>query len=294
MKRSHILARELRGTLLVLLVATMIVWLFARLNDDRVDALEQIALSQTTTSVRETTTTSTTIVDDDNDRLCSLAATFRDDLRDIKVELVNLAGDPIGTDSLPIDVGLHPDGDIAESVREARTVAGEEAFANGAAFTTTTEATEAAETTTTVAETPIASPPPTIINTARIDPLESGLLGEPQKVALNFYTAASALRLGTITADFASTADYFDDFVEIGEPALWDLEELAESDFNDQWTALATRPVFGIPATLGYIEEECSIRIGSGFVYREAAVALEEFTPVEVITAIDPSADPNR
>ncbi len=294
MKRSHILARELRGTLLVLLVATMIVWLFARLNDDRADALEQKALSQTTTSVRQTTTTTTTIVVDDNERLCSLAEKFRGDLRDIKVELVNLAGDPIGAPSdLPIDVGLHPDGDIAPSVREARTVAGEEAFANGAAFTTTTEPNEDSPPTT-EAFVPTASPPPQIINTARIDPLESGLLGVPQNVALNFYTAASALRLGTITADFASSADYFADFVEIGEPALWDLEELAESDFSDQWTALATRPVFGIDATLAYIEEECSIRIGSGFVYREEAPELEEFTPTEQFTPIDPSVDPNR
>ena len=295
MKRSHIFARELRGTLLVLLVAVTIVWLFARLNDERVDALEQRAESETTTSIRQTTTTTTTIVVDDNDRLCSLAVQFRGDLREIKVQLVDLAGDPIGApDGLPIDIGLHPDGDIAEQDREARTVAGEEAFANGAAFTTTTEVTQDATTTTSAPATPTATPPPELIDTERIDPLESGLLGQPQTVALNFYTAASALRLGTITADFASTADYFDDFIELGEPALWDLEELSQSDFSDQWTALATRPVFGVGATLDYIEEECSVRIGSGFVYRELAPEIEEFNPVEVITAIDPDVDPNR
>lgn len=294
MKRSHILARELRGTLLVLLVAAMIVWLFARLNDDRAAAQVELAARQTTTSVVETTTTSTTIVIDDNERLCSLAVKFRNDLRNVKVELVNLAGDPISTrDDLPIDVGLHPDGDIPEEVREARTVAGEEAFANGAAFTTTTEATEEAETTTTTLPPPVATTPPQIINTRRIDPLESGLLGEPQQVALNFYTTASALRLGTITADFASSADYFADFVEIGGSKRFDLEELAESDFSDQWTALSTRPVFGIDATLEYIEEECSVRIGSGFVYREEPKELETFTPTEVTGAIDPGATGN-
>lgn len=288
MKRTHILARELRGTLLVLLVAAMIVWLFGRLNDDRAAAQVELAASQTTTSEVATTTTAAPIVVDDNDRLCSLAVKFRSDLRNLKVQLVNLAGDPIASrNDLPIDVGLHEDGDIPEEVREERTVAGEEAFANGAAFTTTTEP---VETTTTTAAPPVATPPPRIVNTGRIDPLESGLLGEPQQVALNFYTTAAALRLGTITADFASSADYFADFVEIGEPKRWDLEELENSDFSDQWEALSTRPVFGIDATLAYIEEECSIRIGSGFVYREEPKKIETFTPDEVIASIDPDA----
>lgn len=288
MKRSHILARELRGTLLVLLVAAMIAWLFVRLTDDRAAAQVELAARQSTTSVVQTTTTSTTIVVDGNERLCSLSEKFRNDLSNIKVELVNLAGDKLArAEDLPIDIGLHPDGDIPEEVREERTVAGEEAFANGAAFTTTTEA---VDTTTTTVPPPVSRRPPGIVDIKRIDPLESGLLGEPQQVALNFYTTASALRLGTITADFASSADYFADFVEIGEPARWDLEELAESDFSDQWTALSTRPVFGIDATLAYIEEECSIRIGNGFVYREEAKKLETFTPEEVTAAIDPDA----
>jgi len=292
MKRSHILARELRGILLVALVAVLIVWLFTRLNDERAAAQVERAAQQTTTSVVQTTTTSTTIVVDDNERLCSLAEKFRGDLRNVRVRLVNLAGDPLtSADDLPIDVGMHPDGDIPVEVREARTVAGEEAFRQGAAFTTTTEP---VETSTTTAPPRVARPSPRIIDTNRIDPLESGLLGEPQTIALNFYTAASALRLGTITADFAATADYFADFVEIGEPARWDLEELAESDFSDQWTALATRPVFGIDATLEYIEEECSVRIGSGFVYREEPPEIETFTPTEVVTPIDPGAVPSR
>ena len=287
MKRSHILARELRGTLLVVLVGAMIFWLFARLNDDRAEAQIVLAAQQSTTSVVETTTTSTTIVVDDNERLCSLSQKFRTDLSNIRIQLVNLAGDPISSSELPIDVGLHEDGDIAEEVREERTIAGEEAFANGAAFTTTTEP---VETTTTSAAPRIATPPPEVIDTSRIDPLESGLLGEPQAVALNFYTAASALRLGTITADFASAADYFADFVGIGEPERWDLEVLESSDFSDQWEALATQPVFGIDATLAYIEEECSVRIGRGFVYREPAPEIETFTPRVVDRPIDPNA----
>jgi len=291
MKRSHILARELRGVLLVLLVAVMIVWLFSRLDNERAAAQVERAASQTTTSVVETTTTSIEVVVDDNERLCSLAEKFRGDLRNVKVRLVNLAGDPITQGDLPIDIGLHPDGDVPVEVREERTVAGEEAFTQGAAFTTTTEP---LETTTTTIPPPVAIQPPRIIDIDRIDPLESGLLGEPQTIALNFYTAASALRLGTITADFAATADYFADFVEIGEPARWDLEELAESDFNDQWTALSTRPVFGIDATLEFIEEECSVRIGNGFVYRVEAEEIETFEPTEVFTPIDPDAVPSR
>ena len=295
MKRSHILARELRGTLLVLLVAATIVWLFVRLSDDRLAAQDAQALRQSTTSVQETTTTSTTIVVDDNERLCSLSQKFRSDLTSVKVELVNLAGDSIySPDDLPIDIGLHRDGDIPQDVREALTVAGEEALANGAAFPTTIDPDVPVETTTTVPSAPIATSPPRIIDTSRIDPLESGLLGEPQEIALNFYTAASALRIGAITADFAASADYFADFVEIGKGARWDLEELAAGDFSDQWTAMATQPVFGIDATLGYIEEECSIRIGPGFVYREEPPELETFTPTEVFTPIDPGLDPSN
>ena len=288
MKRSHILARELRGTLLVLFVGAMIFWLFARLNDDRAEAQIVRAAAQSTTSVVETTTTTMAVVVDDNERLCSLSQKFRGDLSNIRVQLVNLAGDPIAQNGdLPIDVGMHADGDIPEEVREERTVAGEEAFANGAAFTTTTVP---VETTTTTTPPPLATPPPEVIDTDRIDPLESGLLGEPQTVALNFYTAASALRLGTITADFASAADYFADFVGIGEPERWDLEVLETSDFSDQWKALATQPVFGIDATLAYIEEECSVRIGRGFVYREEAPEIETFTPRQVTPAVDPNA----
>ncbi len=291
MKRSHIFARELRGTLLVLLVAVLIVWLFGRLNDERAAAQVERAAQETTTTIDQTTTTAAPVVVDDNERLCSLSAKFRNDLRGVRIELVNLAGDPISAnDALPIDVGLHPEGDIPEIVREERTVAGEEAFTNAAPFTTTTEP---AESTTTTAAPPEARQPPLIIDTTRIDPLESGLLGEPQTIALNFYTAASALRLGTVTADFASTADYFADFVEIGEPARWDLEELAESELSDQWTALATRPVEGVDATLDYIEEECVIRIGNGFVYRNEAPELETFTPTRVQTPIDPDAAGN-
>jgi hypothetical protein len=267
MHRSHILARELRGTLVVLLVALMIVWLFARLNDERAEAQEQRALAQTTTAAPRTTTTTAVLVVDDNERLCSLTATFRSDLRNVKVALVNPAGDSIArSGALPIDLGLHRDGELPER-----------------GVTSTTDPAES-----------VAQSPPRVVDTARIDPLGSGLLGEPQNIALTFYTTASALRLGTIAADFAASADYFADFVEIGEPALWDLAVLAESDFSDQWTALATRPVFEIEATLAYIEEECGIRIGPGFVYREEPPKLEIFEPLEVPTPIDPSVDPNR
>lgn len=290
MKRSHILARELRGILVVLLVAVMIAWLFGRLNNERAAAQVELAARQTTTSTT-TSTTTTTIVVDDNQRLCSLSIKFREDLRNIRVELVNLAGDPLAqSGDLPIDLGLHDDGDVVIEVPEERTIAGEEAFTNAAPFTSTTEPVE----TTTTLPPVVAQQAPDIIDLTRIDPLESGLLGEPQLVALNFYTAASALRLGTITADFASTADYFADFVDIGAPARWDLEELAESELNDQWTALSTRPVFGIDATLDYIAEECTVRIGNGFVYRIEAEELETFTPSAVVTPIDPSAVPGR
>ncbi len=288
MRRSHILARELRGTVVVVLVALMIVWLFARLSNDRAAAQAEAALRDTTTTEAETTTTTTIVVVDDNQRLCSLASAFRSDLREIPITLVNQAGDRISQPSDPdIDVGMHPDGDIPDEVRQARTVAAAQAEASGASLPSTT----AEETTTTIPEI-TAVPPPLVIDTERIDPLESGLLGEPQRVALNFYTAASTLRLGPISADFAGTADYFGDFVAIGEPARWDLEELEESEFSDQWTALATRPVFGVAETLTYIEDTCSIRIGSGFLYREEAPELPILDQIRVDSPIDPGALP--
>ena len=289
MKRSHIFARELRGALLVILVAAMIVWLFVRLSDERVAAQAQRALEQTTTSIRTTTTTAAPIVIDDNERLCSLSQTFRNDLRDIDIRLVDPEGNAVASSSeLPIDLGLHRDGDIPDSVRDALIAA--KADDATAAFASTTD--PDAETTTTTRAPANAQPPPRIIDRGKIDPIRSGLLGVPQRTAVNFYTAASALRLGSITADFASTADYFADFLRIGEPVAWDSAELAESDFIDQWIALTTRPIFGIDSTLAYIEEECIIRIGSGFVYREAAPEIEIFEPPEVVTPIDPSVDP--
>ncbi len=288
MRRSHILARELRGTVVVVLVALVIVWLFARLSNDRAAAQAEAALLETTSTQPETTTTTTIVVVDDNQRLCSLASAFRSDLREIPITLVNQAGDRISQPDDPdIDVGMHPEGDIPDEIRQARTVAAAQAEASGASLPPTT----VAETTTTVAEISDV-PPPSVIDTDRIDPLESGLLGEPQRVALNFYTAASTLRLGPISADFAGTADYFADFVEIGEPARWDLEELAESEFSDQWTALATRPVFGVSETLTYIEDTCSIRIGSGFLYREEAPELPILDQIRVDSPVDPGALP--
>lgn len=273
----------------------MIVWLFAKLNDDRADAQERLQLANTSTTSQEITTTTTAIVIDDNERLCSLAGAFRSDLSAVRVQLVNLAGDSIASSDAPrIDVGLHRDGDIPDAVREARTFAASQAAASSGVIPTEAEDVETAETpTTAVSEEVAAVPPPLIIDVERIDPLESGLLGEPQQIALNFYTASSTLRLGLITADFDATADYFADFVQIGEPARWDLEELAESDFADRWTALATQPVVGVDATLAYIEEACSIRIGAGFVYREEPPELPILEQVLVPAPIDPSVDPN-
>jgi len=283
-RRSHILARELRGTVVVVLVALMIMWLFTRLSNDRAAAQAEAALRQTTTTEVATTTSTTIVVVDDNQRLCSLASAFRNDLREIPIVLINQAGDRVTQPSDPdIDVGLHPDGDIPDEVRQARTVAAAQAEASGASVPSTT----VAETTSTVPEV-VAVPPPTVIDTDRLDPLESGLLGEPQQVALNFYTAAATLRLGTISADFAGTADYFADFVTIGEDHRWDLEELAESEFSDQWTALSTRPVFGVNETLAYIEDTCSIRIGGGFLYREEAPDLPILDQIRVDAPIDP------
>ena len=291
MSRTNILARELRGILVVVLVGALIVWLFTRLNDDRLEAQSARELSEQTTTTIAATTSSTTIPASDNERLCSLAATFRMDLADIRISLVDVAGDSLEPDdALPIDIGLDPRGDIPEEIREARTVAGEEAFVNGAPFTSTTTTDPDATTTTT--EPPVATRriPPTLIDTEQVAPLESGLLGEPQEVALNFYATASILRLGTINADFAAAADYFIDFVEIGGNSRYDLEELEQSDFSDQWLALSTAPVVGVDATLEFIEEECSIRIGNGFVYREEPPEREVVTAIRVPTPVDPNA----
>ena len=284
MHRSHILARELRGVVVVVLVGALIVWLFARLSNDRAEAQAAREAREATTTVVVTTTTSTTVAVNDNQRLCSLAAAFRADLREIPIVLVSVAGDPLPGDR-PIDVGMHELGDITEEVQEPSTVAAAQAEASGASIPPTT-----APITTTTEPPPTAIPPPSIINTGRIDPLESGLLGEPQRAALNFYTTASQLRLGQITADFAGIADHFATFVEIGEASRWDLEELEQSDLSDQWQALATRPPFGVDSTLQHIEETCSIRIGSGFVYREEAPALEVLPEIVVGTPIDPGA----
>lgn len=288
MSRTNILARELRGTLVVLLVGALIVWLFARLNDDRLEAQAAQDLIDATTTTIESTTTTTTIVTSDNERLCSLATDFRANLSEIRVFLVDPAGDSVEEeDALPIDVGLDVRGDIPVEVREARTVAGEEAFVNGAAFTTTDPD---ATTTTTEPPPPERRSPPDLIDIEEIDPLESGLLGAPQEAALNFYATTSALRLGSITADFAAAADYFVDFVEIGGNARYDIDQLLEGDFSDQWIALSTAPVVGVDATLEFIEEECSIRIGNGFVYREEAPELQVVTPIRVPTPVDPGA----
>ena len=260
MHRTHILARELRGTLLVLFVALLIVWLFTQLNDDRAKAQERISLAKTTTSAPETITTTTSIVIDDNERLCSLASAFRDDLTTLEVQLVSPSGGSVSfANGAPIDLGMPSKRAEDEDSEDL-----------------------------------VAVPPPAIVNPDRIDPLASGLLGEPQMVAFNFYTAASTLRLGLISADFDATANYFFVFVQICEPAMWDLVALAESDFNDRWVALTTRPVVGVDATLSYIEEACGTRIGTGFVYREEPPKLQILDPVRVPAPIDPLADPNQ
>ena len=51
MPRSQIMARELRGAVVVVLVALLIVWLFAKINDDRAEAKAQRESRNTTTSV---------------------------------------------------------------------------------------------------------------------------------------------------------------------------------------------------------------------------------------------------
>lgn len=288
MPRSHILARELRGALVVLLVIALILWLFSRLVDDRLAAQELSASLTTTSTIAPTTTTTTIVVVDDTERLCSLAASFREDLRSIRVELVNQAGDALSNPGdRVIDIGLHPKGDIPEEVRRQITVAAAAAEASGASIPPTT----APETTTTTeAPGPRRVPPPTLVDPARIDPLESGLLGEPQKLALSFYLAASALRLGLIDADFDGSAEYFADLVGIGEPLRWDLDELAESELNDRWVALTTQSSFGVDNTLAFIEESCSIRIGSGFVYQEKAPELPILEPTLIPGEIDPGS----
>ena len=96
--------------------------------------------------------------------------------------------------------------------------------------------------------------------------------------------------MGQITADFSAVADRLATFVEIGESARWDLEELEQSSFSDQWTALATRPIFGVEPTLEYIEVTCDIRIGDGFVYQEEAPALPILDEVFIPTPVDPAS----
>ena len=61
MSRTNILARELRGTLVVLLVGALVVWLFVRINDDRLAAQEERALTEFTTTTLGVSTTTTTI-----------------------------------------------------------------------------------------------------------------------------------------------------------------------------------------------------------------------------------------
>ncbi len=290
MKRSHVLARELRGAVVVVLVAMMIFWLFAKLNDDRAEAKARTADAVTTTTSTTIAETTTTTIVDDNQRLCSLSAAFREDLSAIRIVLVNQAGDPLNNPGdLTVDVGMHADGDIPVEVREARTVASAAAIAEGASIP---EPPEGENTTTTEAPPPTAQPSPVIVNTDRIDPLESGLLGAPQKVALNFYTAASALRLGLIDADFDASAAHFADMVAVAEPLLWDLEEIAASDLSDRWGALVTQPNVSVAATLEYVEEQCSIRIGSGFLYREKAPDLPILEQVFVDGQVDPGQLP--
>ncbi|MGI9606555.1 MAG: hypothetical protein ACR2P0_10495 [Acidimicrobiales bacterium] len=261
MRRSHIFARELRGIVVFALVAALVVWLFARLEVDRLDAKERGDLANPTTTIAPTTTTSTTIAVDDNERLCSLSTAFRDDLSLLPVVLTTLGGTELSNPGgLPIDLGLHPDGPVLAE--------GEEAPAA------------------------VAVPPPRITNPERIDPVASGLLGEPQQVVLNFFTAASTLRLGLIDADFDATADHFADLVGIGEPAGWSHAEILAGDFSDRWTSLVSRPFVALDNTLIYIEGECGVRIGNRFRYRETPPELPELEEVEENPVIDPLIDP--
>lgn len=251
MHRTHILARELRGAVVVVLVAVLIAWLFAKLNDDRAEAKAQRDLGRTTTTMVTTTTVTTTTAVDNDERLCSIASAFRDDLAALSVQLVS----PSGADrsgALPIDIGFAPSED----------------------------------------EAPTADAPPRIVDPERIDPVASGLLGEPQRVAFDFYSAASTLRLGLIDADFDAATDYLGDFIAVAETYGWNPAEITASNLNDRWTALTTQPPVGVENSLGYVDEQCGIRIGPGFVYREPAPDLPILDQVLVPTEIDPSVDP--
>ena len=251
MHRSHILAREIRGAVVVVLVAVLIAWLFAKLNDDRAEAKAQRQSLQTTTSIATTTTTTTTTIVDNDERLCSIAAAFRDDLAALPVRLVS----PSGADrssGLPVDIGFAADDDVEATVQA----------------------------------------PPRITDPERIDPLASGLLGAPQRVAFDFYSAASTLRLGLIDADFDATTDYLADLIAVAEPYGWNSAEIAASNLSDRWTALTTQVPVGVDNSLAYVDEQCGIAIGPGFVYREPAPDLPVLDQVFVPAEIDPSVDP--
>ena len=263
MSRTGILARELRGITVVVLVALLILWLFGRLTDDRAEAQARHAALDTTTTTVAPTTSSTAVPINDRQRLCSLSTAFREDLRALPAALISPSGNPLtGADDPVIDIGLHSEGDIIR--------AGVEPLDGNAV------------------------PPPSIVNTDRIDPVASGLLGEPQQVALTFYTAAAALRLGLIDADFDATSSFLADFVSIGEPAAWNIDELLASDFSDRWTALPSQSVTSVDATLVFIEQTCAVRIGNGFVYREREPELDVFEPVFVPGDVDPSLLPTE
>lgn len=264
MPRSHRLARELRGTLIVVFVSLLVVWLFAKINDDRAEAKARTAAAVPVTTVATTTTTTTEAPVDDHLRLCSIATAFRLDLQDIEVQLVDSRGNILSNPGdRPIDLGLHADGDLNP-----------ETTADG----------EVVE--------PIGIPAPRITNPNRINPLESGLLGAPQRLALKFYNAASSLSLGLVDADFDGAAIYFTDLISVGETNGWSHEELALSSVTDRWQSLVSRPSGTIDTTLAYIEAECSIRIGTGFVYREKAAELAELEEVLVPGEVDPSLLP--
>ncbi|NNC81307.1 MAG: hypothetical protein HKN94_14285 [Acidimicrobiales bacterium] len=264
MPRSHRLARELRGTLLVVFVSLLVVWLFAKINDDRAEAKARTAAAAPVTTVATTTTTTTEPPVDDHLRLCSIAASFRGDLQSISVQLVDTSGNVLSNPGdRPIDLGLHADGDLQTEVNAAGEVVE-----------------------------PFGIPAPRITNPSRIDPLESGLLGAPQRLALKFYVAASSLSLGLVDADFDGAATYFTDLIAVGEPNGWSYEEIAASSVQDRWQSLVSRPSGTIPTTLTYIEDVCSLRIGTGFVYREKAAELAELEEILVPGDIDPSLLP--
>lgn len=251
MHRSHILAREIRGAVVVLLVAVLIAWLFAKLTDDRAEAKAQRQSLESTTTVATTTTTTTTTIVDNDERLCGIATAFRDDLAALPVQLVSPGGADRSS-GLPIDIGYAPQEGV--------------------------EAT--------------AQAPPRIIDPERIDPLASGLLGAPQRVAFDFYSAASTLRLGLIDADFDAAVDYLGDLIAVAEPYGWNRAEILESNLSDRWTALTTQVPVSVENSLTYVEEQCDIAIGPGFVYREPAPELPVLDQIFVPTEIDPSVDP--